>query len=84
MLPIVPADELTPVFSRTYPVQVAGLRAKLDTNEMKAIWKGGIIADSETTVVVEGNHYFPAESVAKKHLTPSPTTTVCPWKGTAH
>ncbi len=51
---------------------------------MRAIWKSGIIAESESTVVVEGNHYFPPESVLKKHLQPSPTTTVCPWKGTAH
>ncbi|MCH7747163.1 MAG: DUF427 domain-containing protein [Acidobacteria bacterium] len=51
---------------------------------MKALWKGEIIADSEHTVVVEGNHYFPADSVDKKHLEPSPTTSVCPWKGTAH
>ncbi len=51
---------------------------------MQAIWKGEIIADSENTVVVEGNHYFPAESVDKTHLKPSPTTSVCPWKGTAH
>ncbi len=51
---------------------------------MRAIWKGEIIADSESTVVVEGTHYFPTESVVKKHLKPSPTTTVCPWKGTAH
>ncbi len=51
---------------------------------MKAIWKGEIIAESESTVVIEGNHYFPPDSVAKKHLKPSLTTTVCPWKGTAH
>ena len=51
---------------------------------MRAIWKGEIIAESEKTVVVEGNHYFPPESVNKKHLKPSPTTTICPWKGTAH
>ena len=51
---------------------------------MQAIWKGEIIAASENTVVVEGNHYFPAESVDKKHLKPSPTTSVCPWKGTSH
>ena len=51
---------------------------------MKAIWKGEIIGESESTVVVEGNHYFPPESVAKKHLRPSPTTTECSWKGTAH
>ncbi len=51
---------------------------------MKAIWKGEIIADSESTVVVEGNHYFPLESVVNEYLKPSPTTTECPWKGTAH
>jgi len=51
---------------------------------MKAIWKGEIIAESESTIVVEGNHYFPPESVAMNLLKPSPTTTVCPWKGTAH
>jgi uncharacterized protein (DUF427 family) len=51
---------------------------------MRAIWKGKIIAESESTAVVEGNHYFPPESVAKKYLKPSPTTTECPWKGTAH
>ncbi len=45
---------------------------------MRAIWKSGIIAESESTVVVEGNHYFPPESVVKKHLKPSQTTTVCP------
>ncbi len=51
---------------------------------MTDYWNGEIIADSESTVVVEGNHYFPPESVAKKHLKPSPTTTECSWKGTAH
>ncbi len=51
---------------------------------MRAIWTGQIIADSDSTVVIEGNHYFPPESVVKKHLKPSPTTTECPWKGTAH
>jgi len=51
---------------------------------MQAIWKGQIIAESESTVVVEGNHYFPPESVAKQLLKPSSKTTVCPWKGTAH
>ncbi len=51
---------------------------------MRAIWKGEIIAESESTVIVEGNHYFPPEAVAKKHLKASPTTTECSWKGTAH
>ena len=51
---------------------------------MKAIWKGEIIAESENTIVVEGNRYFPPDSVNKMHITSSSTTTVCPWKGTAH
>lgn len=51
---------------------------------MRAIWKSEIIAESDNTVVVEGNHYFPPESVNKEYLKPSQTTTACPWKGTAH
>ncbi|MGB1697191.1 MAG: DUF427 domain-containing protein [Thermoplasmatota archaeon] len=49
---------------------------------VKATWNGEIIAESNDTVVVEGNHYFPRDSV-KAELKPSATTTVCPWKGTA-
>lgn len=51
---------------------------------MKAIWNGQVIADSPDTVVVEGNHYFPLESVNRAVLEQSQTTTVCPWKGTAN
>lgn len=51
---------------------------------MKAIWKDVIIADSDDTIVVEGNHYFPAESVNRDLLQESDTTTTCPWKGTAN
>ena len=50
---------------------------------MKAIWNGQTIAQSSDTVVVEGNHYFPLESVRPDVLRPSDTHTVCPWKGTA-
>ena len=50
---------------------------------MKAIWKGKVIAESDETEVVEGNHYFPAESIVKDHFFESNTTSVCPWKGTA-
>lgn len=50
---------------------------------VKAIWNGETIAESDDTVVVEGNHYFPLESVRPGVLTPSSTTSVCPWKGTA-
>ncbi|WP_037499636.1 DUF427 domain-containing protein [Sphingomonas jaspsi] len=49
-----------------------------------ARWNGEIIAESDDTVVVEGNHYFPRESVRQDLLRPSETTTVCPWKGVAH
>lgn len=50
---------------------------------MRAIWNGTVIASSDDTVVVEGNHYFPASSVDEAVLRPSTTTSVCPWKGTA-
>ena len=51
---------------------------------MVARWNGAEIARSDNTVVVEGNHYFPRLDVAAELLTPSPATTICPWKGTAH
>jgi len=50
---------------------------------MKAIWNGEVVADSDQTVVVEGNHYFPPGSVRADLLQPSATTTHCPWKGEA-
>jgi uncharacterized protein (DUF427 family) len=50
---------------------------------MKAIWKGAVIAESNETVVVEGNHYFPPGSVNKERLRPSDTRSICPWKGEA-
>lgn len=51
---------------------------------MEARWNGQTIARSDATVVVEGNHYFPLDSVNAAYLKPSGTKTVCPWKGTAH
>ena len=48
-----------------------------------ATWNGTVLASSDDTVVVEGNHYFPRESVAEGVLVDSATTSVCPWKGTA-
>lgn len=51
---------------------------------MKAIWNDEVIAESNETIVVEGNHYFPFSSVNDAFLKPSSTTTVCSWKGTAH
>ncbi len=50
---------------------------------MRAIWNGTVIAESDDTVVVEGNHYFPKDSVKESVLEPSDKQTVCPWKGTA-
>jgi len=50
---------------------------------MKAIWKGTTIAESDDTVIVEGNHYFPVSSVETDFLTPSETKSTCPWKGVA-
>ncbi len=49
----------------------------------KAIWRGTTIAESDDTVVVEGNHYFPRESVRDEYLRDSSTHTTCPWKGVA-
>ncbi len=51
---------------------------------MKATWNHQVIAESDDTVVVEGNHYFPPDSVKREFLQDSATTTVCPWKGTAN
>ena len=50
---------------------------------MKALWNGKVIAESDDTVVVEGNHYFPADAVRREFFEPSSKQTVCPWKGTA-
>ena len=51
---------------------------------VKAIWNETIIAESTDTVVVENNHYFPLDSVTPGVLTPTATTSVCGWKGTAN
>ncbi|MBJ7486447.1 DUF427 domain-containing protein [Brevundimonas sp.] len=50
---------------------------------VEAVWNGAVIARSDDTVVVEGNHYFPREAVDAAVLKPSATTSVCGWKGTA-
>jgi uncharacterized protein (DUF427 family) len=50
---------------------------------MKAIWNGEILAQSDDTVVVEGNHYFPADSVRAELFEDSDTHTTCSWKGEA-
>ena len=50
----------------------------------KASWQQTTVAESSKTEQVEGNHYFPEESIKKEFFEPSDHTTVCPWKGTAH
>ena len=50
---------------------------------MKAVWNGQVIAESEKTVEVEGNHYFPKDSLVSEYFEPSTTRTTCAWKGVA-
>ncbi len=50
---------------------------------MKAIWNDKILAESDETVIVEGNHYFPPEAIKAEFFQESRSHTVCPWKGTA-
>jgi uncharacterized protein (DUF427 family) len=50
---------------------------------MKAMWRNVILAESNDTVVVEGNHYFPPDSIKKQYFKKSETHTTCPWKGLA-
>lgn len=49
----------------------------------RAVWNGVVIAESDKTVMVEGNHYFPIDSVRKEYLKTTETHTTCPWKGVA-
>ncbi|PMB20810.1 DUF427 domain-containing protein [Fischerella thermalis] len=49
----------------------------------KAIWNGAVLAESNDTIVVEGNHYFPPDSINKEYFKESDTHTTCPWKGVA-
>jgi len=51
---------------------------------MKAVWNGTVIAESDATIVIENNHYFPADSVHREFFTDSATTSECPWKGHAN
>lgn len=50
---------------------------------VKAMWNGALLAESDRTVVVEGNHYFPPDSLDKRHFKKSNSKTNCPWKGDA-
>jgi len=49
----------------------------------KAIWENAVLAESDDLVTVEGNKYFPADSIKREYFKPSSQTTICPWKGTA-
>ncbi|MFQ5612060.1 MAG: DUF427 domain-containing protein [Anaerolineae bacterium] len=49
----------------------------------KAIWNGAVLAESDETIVVEGNHYFPPDSINREYFRQNERHTVCPWKGTA-
>ena len=50
----------------------------------KAIWREKVLAESDCFELVEGNVYFPPEALNRSYVVPSVTTTLCPWKGTAH
>jgi uncharacterized protein (DUF427 family) len=50
---------------------------------MKATWNNTTVAESDETIVIEGNHYFPPDAIVKDHFQPSDTHTICPWKGEA-
>jgi uncharacterized protein (DUF427 family) len=50
----------------------------------RAIWNGKVIAETERFETVEGNIYFPPQSLKREYFKPSQTRTICPWKGTAH
>ena len=50
---------------------------------VKATWQGKTLAESDQTVVVEGNHYFPIDAIKQEYFQPSATHTTCPWKGLA-
>ena len=50
---------------------------------MKAVWENTVIAESNQTIVIEGNHYFPPDSIKKECFAPSETHSTCPWKGLA-
>jgi uncharacterized protein (DUF427 family) len=64
-----------------YPTKTKMNNSKVET--MKAIWNDQVIAESDNTVVIEGNHYFPPESIKKEFFKSSDFHSTCPWKGQA-
>lgn len=63
--------------------QPEGARTASETTMTRAVWNGVVVAEAPRTVVVEGNHYFPPESVRREYLVDSPTRSLCFWKGMA-
>ena len=66
----------------TFRIETVKLNQTKDT-QMKATWHGTTLAESDETVVVEGNHYFPANSIRREYFSESDRHTICPWKGEA-
>jgi uncharacterized protein (DUF427 family) len=66
-------------------MRMAAIVGLLDArrSQMRAVWNGAVLAESDDTIMVEGNHYFPPESLRSEFFSPSRTTTRCHWKGTA-
>lgn len=52
--------------------------------KFRATWNGTVRADSDKTIVVEGNHYFPPDSIRREYFLPTDTHSTCPWKGQAN
>jgi uncharacterized protein (DUF427 family) len=50
---------------------------------MKAIWNNTVLAESNDTIIIEGNHYFPADSISQEYFVKNDEHTICPWKGEA-
>jgi uncharacterized protein (DUF427 family) len=50
---------------------------------VRAVWNGAVLAESDNTIVVEGNHYFPPESLKQEYFTKGSMKSLCPWKGIA-
>jgi uncharacterized protein (DUF427 family) len=55
----------------------------MEETMVRAVWNGAVLAESDHTVKVEGNHYFPPQSLHREYFTASRTTSTCPWKGLA-
>ncbi len=60
-----------------------GSRSDRAGRRMQAVWKGAVLAESDRTIRLEGNHYFPLESVRREYFVESDSKSVCPWKGIA-